>query len=123
MHKNVTFDSFENDITMIVLKILGDNIKRNESYDLLIRKFNENLNTALKIKQNEDDNNYEIDVIYNATEFTNNFLKPLHINIHLGMTLFNLIKKQTKFVTATDVISLNDIRLFFNNDVRFLKQF
>ena len=111
--KNVTFDSFENDITMIVSKILGDNIKRNESYDLLIRKFNENLNTALKIKQNEDDNNYEIDVIYNATEFTNNFLKPLHINMHLGMTLFNLIKKQTKFVTATDVISLNDIRLFF----------
>ena len=111
--KNVTFDSFENDITMIVLKILGDNIKRNESYDLLIRKFNENLNTALKIKQNEDNNNYEIDVIYNATEFTNNFLKPLHINMHLGMTLFNLIKKQTKFVTATDVISLNDIRLFF----------
>ena len=110
--KNVTFDSFENDITMIVSKILGD-IKRNESYDLLIRKFNENLNTALKIKQNEDDNNYEIDVIYNANEFTNNFLKPLHINMHLGMTLFNLIKKQTKFVTATDVISLNDIRLFF----------
>ena len=33
--------------------------------------------------------------------------------MHLGMTLFNLIKKQTKFVTATDTISLNDIRLFF----------
>ena len=111
--KNVTFNSFENDISMIVSKILGDNIKRNESYDLLVRKFNENLNTALKIKQNEDDNNYEIDVIYNALEFTNNFLKPLHINMHLGMTLFNLIKKQTKFVTATDTISLNDIRLFF----------
>ena len=68
---------------MIVSKILGDNIKRNESYDLLVRKFNENLNTALKIKQNEDDNNYEIDVIYNVLEFTNNFLKHLHINYNI----------------------------------------
>lgn len=114
--KNVNYATFENEISSIVSSLIDreDQTKiKNIPNELLIRKFNENLNTALKINKKEDDENYEIDITYTTMEFKEHFLKPLHISMQLGMTIFNLLKKQTKFVTAQDVISLNDIRLFF----------
>ena len=114
--KNVNYVTFENEISSIVSSLIDREDKtkiKNNSNELLIRKFNENLNTALKINKKEDDDNYEIDITYTTTEFKEHFLKPLHISMQLGMTIFNLLKKQTKYVTAQDIISLNDIRLFF----------
>ena len=98
---------FENSLTKIVCDLIDmnnfylENSSKENQTELMRMKFNENLDTALKLQENQND------IKYNLDKFKKLFIQPLKIDMHLGKIIYYLLKPENE-----DCIHLNNIKTF-----------